>query len=66
MHKQTYVADKAKHIATPKKKVENTTISAVFAVPYLGCKALYTGIGRVKNSNEPKRCEYILTMYVSV
>lgn len=33
-----YVADSAKQIATPKKKVENTTTSAVAAVPYLGCK----------------------------
>lgn len=33
-----YVADSAKQIATPKKKVENTTTSAVVAVPYLGCK----------------------------
>jgi hypothetical protein len=33
-----YVADSAKQIATPKKKVENTTTSAVVAVAYLGCK----------------------------
>ena len=35
---RTYVADSAKHIATPKKKVENTTTSAVVAVSYLGCR----------------------------
>jgi hypothetical protein len=37
---KSYVADNAKHIATPKKKVENTTTSAVDAEGYLGCKAL--------------------------
>lgn len=37
-HGAWYVADSAKQIATPKKKVENTTTSAVVAVPYLGCK----------------------------
>ena len=35
---KTYVADSAKHIATPKKNVENTTTSAVVAVSYLGCR----------------------------
>jgi hypothetical protein len=34
---KTYVADNAKHIATPKKKVENTRMSAVEAVLYRGC-----------------------------
>jgi hypothetical protein len=34
----THVAERAKHIATPKKKVEKTTISDVVAEPYLGCK----------------------------
>jgi hypothetical protein len=29
---KTYVAESTKHIATPKKKVENTTTSAVDAV----------------------------------
>lgn len=33
---ETYIADRKKHIETPKKNVENTTISAVLAVPYRG------------------------------
>jgi hypothetical protein len=61
----TYVAERAKQIATPKKKVENTTMSAVDAVSYLGCNAWYTGIGRRKNSAEPIRCEYMLTEVTS-
>jgi len=33
-----YVADSAKQIATPKKNVEKTTTSDVFAALYLVCK----------------------------
>jgi hypothetical protein len=36
-------------------------MSAVDAELYLGYKALYTGIGRVKNKTDPMRCEKILT-----
>jgi hypothetical protein len=57
----TYVADSEKHIATPKKKVEKTTMSAVVAVLYLGSKLLYTGIGSIKNSTEPMRWEKMFT-----
>jgi hypothetical protein len=34
----THVAERAKQIATPKKKVKKTMISDVVAEPYLGCK----------------------------
>lgn len=62
---RVYVADNAKHIATPKKKVEKTTISAVVALSYLGCKLQYTGIGRVKNKRDPSRWEKIFTKMIS-
>jgi len=58
----SYIADNAKHIATPKKKVENTMMSAVDAEEYRGCRALYTGMGRPKNSNEPMRCNKMFTV----
>lgn len=57
----SYVADRAKHIATPKKKVEKTMMSAVVAEAYRGWRDLYTGIGRVKNSADPRRWEKIFT-----
>ena len=57
------MADSAKQMATPKKNVEKTAISAAEAESYLGFSALYTGIGRTKNSTDPKRCENIFTWY---
>ena len=43
---------------TPRKKVEKTIMSDVVAVAYFGCcREKYRGMGRVKNSAEPMRCE---------
>lgn len=57
----TYIAERVKQIATPKKNVENTTTSAVVAVAYLGCKDQYTGKGRVKKITDPITWENMLT-----
>ena len=66
----TYIVESAKQIATPKKNVAKTKMSALSAVAYRGASSLYTPIGNVKNSSEPMRWEKILTvslcMYVQL
>lgn len=59
--REPYLAERRKHIATPKEKVENTITSAIHAVLYLDCSLSYKMKGRVKNKEEPKRWECILT-----
>lgn len=54
-------AESAKHVATPKKKVENTTMSAVDAVVQRGHEQMYMRIGSPKNNTDPKRCDMMLT-----
>ena len=52
--RQTYVALSRKQIATPKKKVENTIMSARSAVAYRGKTSRKTIAGSEKKRIEPK------------
>jgi hypothetical protein len=54
-YRKAYVAESRKHIATPKKNVEKTMMSAVEEVSYLGSRFSYTMKGNVKNRTEPRR-----------
>jgi hypothetical protein len=53
-------------MATPKKKVEKTIMSAVLAEPYRGSISRKTKIGSVKNRIEPNTCDHILTVSLCI
>jgi hypothetical protein len=60
------VAESRKHIATPKKNVEKTIMSAVLADPYRGRISRKTNTGRVKKRIEPKICDHMLMVSLCI